>query len=500
MLKTQRPSESFIGNDDQNSMRSGRRSMSVPDKRHEDVFKKLNAAGQAHVLRFWDELNSDQRQALAQQVEELDFALIAKFAQNIQNPANAGQYQPGSLKPFNVIELPKSEAERVRQAEAKRVGEEALRKNKVGVIVVAGGQGTRLRFDDPKGVYPVGPITTRSLFQYHTEKIMALERKYGCTIPFYIMTSEATNPKTIEFFDEKKHFGKDPNTVIVFKQGMLPPLDLHGKMFLGEKGYLSMSPDGHGGVLKALINNRLIEDMAGRSLETLFYFQVDNVMVKICDPVFIGFHLMENAEMSAKTVYKRDPDEKLGHVGTVDGKSMVVEYTELSKAEKNERNADGRLKFGQGSIAIHAFSRSFFQRLAAEKVELLYHMANKSIPYVDENGNLLKPVHPNGFKFEQFIFDAIPYARKVMIMETDRNEEFAPIKNKEGEDSPATARQALSDLLGKWLEQCGHAVKRDPHGYVVSRIEISPLFAMDDEELCRKLPSDFSFSGDLLLE
>ncbi len=474
--------------------------MFVTSEKAEELLIKLNAIQQAHIWRFWPELDLQQRQTLATQVEELDFELVEKFVRLILSHNNSHHYHPWTLEPVDVISLPQNEAEKAHFAEATKIGEKALRNGKVGVILVAGGQGSRLGFDAPKGTFPVGPITERTLFQYHVEKILALERRYGCTIPFYVMTSEATHEQTVDYFSRNEYFGKDKNSFILFRQGVLPAFDANGKILLAEKWRVNMSPDGHGGLLKALVKNHLLEDMLRRGVETLFYFQVDNVLIKIADPVFVGFHLMQDAEMSAKTVYKRDPYEKIGHIGRIDGRYATVEYTELSEAEKNSRNADGRLKFGQGSIAIHAFSRTFFQRLADEKVELPYHLAHKRIPFVNDRGQVVKPPRPNGFKFEQFIFDALPLARKVMVMETERSEEFAPIKDMDGLDSPKTARQALSDLYGKWLENCGYAIKRGNDGHVINKVEISPLFAIDETELGNKLTKSVTPDGDILLE
>ncbi len=466
---------------------------------YNELYAKLSAIQQEHILRFWTEIDSQQRQVMAAQIEGLDFDLVDKFVRLIVSDGGSGHYQPGTLEPVHVVTQPKNEAERSQLVEAKNIGEDALRKGQVGVILVAGGQGTRLNFDAPKGTFPVGPVSGRSLFQYHTEKVLALERRYGCAIPFHIMTSEATHEETLAYFDRNEYFGKDESSFVFFRQGALPAFDAQGKMLLSEKWQVSMSPDGHGGLLKALAKNHLLQDMQQKGVETLFYFQVDNVLIKIADPVFIGFHLLQQAEMSAKTVYKRDPDEKIGHIGKIDGRYAVVEYTELSEAEKNARNADGRLKFGQGSIAIHAFSRAFLQRLADENVELPYHLAHKKIPFVNDRGQLVNPLRPNGFKFEQFIFDALPLAHRVMVMETTRSEEFAPIKDSDGEDSPKTARQALSDLFGKWLEHCGHAIRRGSDGHVVNKIEISPLFALDEKELGKRLARDFAPDGDILL-
>jgi len=462
---------------------------------YQQAMEKLAHLQQEHVLRFWDDLDDEQQQSLLHQIAELDKNLLSTFTQMIKDLESAKHYQPGTLEPMSVIPIPSTQEQQNDYDWAYKVGEQAIGSGKVGAILVAGGQGTRLGFDGPKGTFPVGPITGRTLFQYHTEKLLALEKRYNTTIPFYIMTSEANDQQTREFFRKNSYFGKSPDSFIFFQQGMLSPIDENGKLFLEEKWKIARSPDGHGGLLKALRKNHLITDMATRGVEYLFYFQVDNVLVKICDPAFIGYHVLHNSEMSAKTVYKRSPEEKLGNIGTIDGKVVTIEYTELSKEEKEATTADGRLKFGQGSIAIHVFSRSFFERLTTENIDLPYHLAHKKITHIDALGRRIKPEAPNGYKFEQFIFDAFPFARNVMVMETDRSQDFSPIKNASGEDSPETARQDLRNLFTSWLKEIGVEVPED-----VKNIEISPLYALNVRDLKQKLPKDFTFHGDLLLE
>src|SRR4030067_857555 len=277
------------------------------------------------------------------------------------------------------------------------------------------------------------------------------------------MTSEANHQQTISFFKQHRYFGRQAERFVFFKQGMHPAISREGRIFLAEKHQLSRSPDGHGGLLKAIKKNCVLEDMENRGLEILFYFQVDNVLVNLCDPAFLGFHILQHSEMSAKTVYKIHPEEKLGHIGTIDGKICTIEYTELSRDEMYAVNADGRLKFGQGSIAIHVFNVSFFKRLLqTEGSALPYHVAHKKIPHVNDAGTLVNPAKANGYKIEQFIFDAFPFAEKVLVMETDRKSDFSPIKNAAGDDSVQAARQDLANMWGGWLEELGVAIAKTP--------------------------------------
>ncbi len=459
---------------------------------------ELKQHGQEHILQFLDLLDSKQQQELLGQIKQIDFKLLNYCRSLLTSKEKAGHYIPGTLRPISVIELPKTPAEQKEVEKARNLGEQVIAKGKVAVVLVAGGQGTRLGYDGPKGTFPVGPVTGRTLFQYHTEKILALEKRLHTVIPFYIMTSEMNYLQTTKFFAHHHYFGKDKDTMIFFRQGMLPTLSDTGKMFLEEKGKISAAPDGHGGLLRALFKNKILDDMEKRGVEYIFYFQVDSPLTQVCDPVFIGNHVLHGAEMSAKSVYKSDPFEKLGNIGQVNGKNVVIEYTELSAMEMEARQPDGRLVFGQGSIGVHVFSVSFFRRLEKENIRLPYHLAHKKIPWINDSGRLVKPVKPNGFKFEQFIFDALPFAEKIMVQETDRKKDFSPIKNKEGQDSPEQARQDLENLFGAWLEKAGFPVQRDQTGNVLDVIEISPLVAMNEQEFLERKPTAQQIKGGYL--
>ena len=465
-----------------------------------ETMNNLKLVGQEHILRFWDELSETQKEEFLKEIDTLELDLIKKFKGLIGEKDKIAGYIPGTLEPYEVIRIPKTPKEKALYAEAVKKGEDALRAGKVGAILVAGGQGSRLGFNGPKGVFQVGPITDRTLFQYHTEKIMALEKRFNTVIPFYIMTSKMNHQDTMSFFENHNYFNRPKESFIFFSQGMLPTLDEDGCLILENKAHLSLAPDGHGGLIKALDVNGLVKDMADKGIDWLYYFQVDNVLVNICDPAFIGYHIGYESEMSAKTVYKLYPEEKLGNIGLIDGKVATIEYTELSEEEKNARTSDSLLKFGQGSIAIHVFSRSFFERLLLDKKELPYHIAHKKITKIDQNGHKIVPDEPNGYKFEQFIFDIFPYAKKVAVMETDRSEDFSPIKNAEGVDSPETARADLMEQFARWLEGAGISIERDVTGNVKNRIEISPLYANDEQSLKSRIRENFSSKEDLLLE
>jgi UDP-N-acetylglucosamine/UDP-N-acetylgalactosamine diphosphorylase len=362
-----------------------------------------------------------------------------------------------------------------------------LAAGEVGVILVAGGSGTRLGYDGPKGTFPIGPVSSASLFQIHAEKLAALVARYGKPIPLYIMTSPENHEATIAFFESHGLFGLEH--VRFFTQGQMPAVDrATGKVLLASPGRVALSPDGHGGTLAALAAPgpdgmpSCLDEMRDRGVRTLFYFQVDNPLVRIAEPSFIGLHREVNAEVSFKVVERTSPDEKLGVVVTVDGRPQVIEYSDLPAELAGRRLPEGPLELWAGSIAVHILERTFIERLVGEH-SLPFHRALKKVTFVDEGGQIVKSAEPNAVKFEQFIFDVLPMAERWAMVETDRAGEFEPLKNAVGPDSPATVHQRMSDQFGNWLEQAGAVIPRRPDGSVPFGIEISPLFALDASEL-----------------
>jgi len=470
------------------------------DERYRRMKERLGVLGQEQVLRYWPALDEEGRRGLLNQLEALDMEFIAAQRERAWPPVEAGAGSLEGFSPMPHIPLPSGPEEERAWERARRHGEELLADGAVGVLVVAGGQGTRLGYPGAKGKYPVGPVSGRSLFQFHIEKMVAMERRYGRPLPFYVMTSPANHEETIAFFKQNSWFGKDPGTILCFPQRMLPVFDTRGQLLLESPARLSLSPDGHGGVLYALRKHQLLEDMRRRGIRHLFHFQVDNVLVRIADPAYMGFHEETGAEMSARTVRKRDPWEKLGNIGRQNGICKVIEYSELPEEKKTACTAAGELLFGQGSIAIHLFSLDFLERLLRQKIELPYHIARKKMASVEEQGAELAAGGLNAVKFEQFIFDAFSFAERVLVLETDRRLEFSPIKNREGEDSPATARRDLSELFAGWLEACGIRPRRHADGSLAVPIEISPLYAMSAAELGAKISSGLDPEREILLE
>ncbi|NLP09367.1 UDPGP type 1 family protein [bacterium] len=470
------------------------------EQRYRRILDVMTSLGQEQVLRFWPTLTDIEKRALLDQLEALDAEQLQRQSELIKQYRAETTSRLPQLEPFPVIPLAVTAAEQARDQQAAATGRELLRQGKVAVLVVAGGLGSRLGREEPKGCLEIGPISRRSLFQFHTEKIIRLQSLYGKPILFLIMTSEQNHADTVEYFHRHHYFGMNRDTLFFFSQSSQPAFDQHGKLLLRSRSDLALSPDGHGGLLTALQRHRLVDTLQNAGVELLYYFQVDNVLCRIADPVFLGHHVLQQAEMASKSVAKRNAEEKVGVFCRVNGRPAVVEYSELDDTLRHQRDEQGGLRFKQGSIAIHTFSLTFFRRLFEAKVNLPYHLAFKKMPCLDEQGRPVTPERENAYKLEQFIFDALPYARNTIVVETSREEEFSPVKNATGLDSPETATRALVELFARWLEKAGVTVPRGPDGLSQHRLEISPLYALDEDDLRSKIPCKLEIRGDTFFD
>lgn len=444
----------------------------------------ITTAGQADLLRFWETLTEEQQSAFASQLAGVNWQemprLIAEYV--LQRPRTT---IPEDLGPAPYFPLkPRNAEEKALYDRARARGVELLRAGKVSCLTVAGGQGTRLGFDGPKGTYPIGPVSGRPLFEYFAESIRRIGAKYGRPLRWYLMTSLLNRAATEEFFRKNSFFGLDPEQVFFFTQGTMPAVGYDGKLLLASKSSLSLSPDGHGGTLLALRKSGALDRMAEDGVEYLSYFQVDNPLVPVADPLFIGLHDLEKSEMSAIMLAKTNPYEKLGNFCVSGGRVSIIEYSDLPAELAERRNADGSLAFIAGSPAIHMISREFIARLTAGgSLKLPWHRADKKIPCIDADGNPVHPAEPNGVKLESFIFDAMPLAERTMVLEGDRKSVFAPTKNPTGVDSVESCRAMLIDRDARRLEAAGVKVPRRADGVVDAKIEVSPLAVADDEDM-----------------
>lgn len=465
----------------------------------------LGDIGQGHVLAFFDRLDPARRCALIEQLAGLDLAsipaLIDEYVTTKPEPHLPADIRPAPYYPND----PAADFRPWDRDRFRAVGEDLLRAGKVACFTVAGGQGTRLGYDGPKGCYPAGAITGKSLFQFFAEAIAKTGQKFGRTPPWYIMTSPLNHEATAAFFEEHGYFGLARDAVSFFPQGVMPSFDIRtGGMLLADASTLATNPDGHGGSLTALKVSGALADMRRRGVEHISYFQVDNPIVRVADPVFLGLHAAapdSSGEMSSKMLAKAYPEEKLGMFCVADGTLQVIEYSDLPMDRQRERLADGRLRFLAGSPAIHILSVAFVEKLTGDpRFALPYHRAEKRVVCIDpaalagasaSGGRAIPepvtPSAPNAVKLERFVFDAIPLAARSIVYEADRVEEFAPIKNAEGVDSPQSSREIQTLRAARWLEALGTPVpwREETDGAGNTRrvpdctIELSPLTAIE---------------------
>ena len=452
--------------------------------------------GQGHVFRFFDDLSPVAQDELNRQAAAIDLSEVAAlFDTLVRHPGAGNDSIADSLSPADFIPLPAHGGDPVRWAEAEAVGEAALRAGRVAAFTVAGGQGTRLGFDGPKGTFPVTPVRQASLFQVFAEKIAAAGSRYGKPVPWFIMTSAINHDDTVAFFERHGYFGLDPAKVRFFSQGLMPAVDGEGRILMSGPGEIALSPDGHGGSLRALVRSGAIAAMESEGVDLISYFQVDNPLVRCVDPAFIGFHLLAESELSSKALPKAYPEEKVGiFCRDATGRDVVIEYSDMPERLTNERDADGQLRFRAGSIAIHIFGRDFVKRLGSGEdaaAALPFHRAHKKVPHIDDTGSPVDPAAPNGWKFEMFVFDALPFAENPVIIETAREDDFSPVKNADGADSPRTSVEDQLRQFARWAKAAGIDLEVDETALPAVVFEVTPTFADTEArfvEACRALP------------
>ncbi|MEL7499293.1 MAG: UDPGP type 1 family protein [Planctomycetota bacterium] len=453
--------------------------MSVTTKT--ELESRLAEHGQSHLLRFWDELCESSQQKLADQIAQIDFKLIEDLRLKSAEPQLWTELAARANVPTAITLEDFADPKTVDAAVA--TGKSALKAGELAMVLVAGGQGSRLGFHHPKGMYPVGPVSNASLYQIHFEKVLARARQFGAPIPMYVMTSPPTHDETTTFLQQHQFFGMDPDHVKIFCQGTMPAIDEAGQLLLASKDEVFLSPNGHGGTLAALVDHGCLEHARSLGVKHLFYGQVDNPLIQICDPALIGFHINSGSEMTSQVVRKIHALQKVGNVVEVDGQVQIIEYSDLPEQSAKQVDDQGNLKLWAGSIAVHIFDLGFLETSSSEAETLPFHRAFKKVPFIDSAGELISPDGPNATKFERFIFDLLPFAKNAIVCEVAATDGFCALKNAPGAaaETEAHVRQAISDLHRRWIEQAG--------GHVAENInvEISPLCAVDSEMVSQQL-------------
>lgn len=464
--------------------------------------QRLAQFSQLHTLQFWNQLNSAEQHQLLEQLTAADLKLLQEIWKSSKSPDpstdNAAERISSAKAPGMVIRQPASAEDQAAWKAAAAAGESRLQAGKVAIVTVAGGQGTRLGFDHPKGMFPIGPVSDRTLFQIFAEQILARRKRHRASIPWFIMTSDATHDETVAFFQANNFFTMPEDSVAFFKQGSLPALDAAtGNILLSSPSSLSLSPDGHGGLIMALKNAGLLDRMQREGVEHVFYHQVDNPTVIMADPALIGFHAQQKSLLTTNVVCKSSPTERMGVLVDVNGHTEIIEYSELTPEQAASCDDSGQWIFWAGNTAIHVFERAFLQQLAEEGCRLPLHVARKNVAFIDSSGQLVQPTdaaNPNAIKLERFIFDALPLAERTLIVEGNREREFNPVKNKSGADSADTARAALNRIGREWLAAAGQPVSAS------QPVEISPLQALDADQLQSKLADRTLKLADLITD
>ncbi|MDR3316491.1 MAG: UTP--glucose-1-phosphate uridylyltransferase [Puniceicoccales bacterium] len=437
---------------------------------------------QDHVVPFFENLGEDRHSELLAQLESIDFSQLRREVLRLRRPSCDGS----RLRPATCIPLPGTTTEKARWKQAWVDGETVLRRGEVAVITVAGGQGTRLGFDRPKGFFPITPVKGKSLFQLFAEKIRAGECRYGCTVPWLILTGPDHLEETKAFFVEQKNFGL--REVYIFAQGQLPTIDMDGKLILSAKDSVAMHPDGHGGLLCALEKIGLLQTLRLPRIRHFSYFQVDNPLASPLDPYFIGFHTGMEAQVSSRCVRKNFPGEKVGVFVESEDRTRVMEYSDLPPECAMATDVSGRLHFGLANVAIHLFEANFLEHFcqAGRSNSLPLHISLRKVPYINAAAHLVRPVEINAIKLERFIFDLLPQAECAVLLEGRREEIFSPVKNSAGLDSVETSKRDQTRQFADWLARGKVDLIRDAGGTPPFFLEIAPSFAVSCEEFLEK--------------
>ncbi|KAH9829465.1 nucleotide-diphospho-sugar transferase [Rhodofomes roseus] len=477
---------------------------------YDSTLKRYEAAGQGHLLQFWPKLSESERASLLAQLDALDIDRVNRIytravSSEKDKAENAGK---DAIEP-----LPEDAADSVigdpaKEKEWRSIGLKAIAHGQVGVLLMAGGQGTRLGSSAPKGCYDIGLPSHKSLFQYQAERIARLQTvaaqengkaSGSVVIPWYVMTSGPTRRETESFFKKHDYFGLSPKNVVFFEQGTLPCLTTEGKVILEDPSKIAVAPDGNGGLYAALRkplspsdSRTVLSDLGARKVQYIHSYCVDNCLVKVADPVFLGYCIQKQADCAAKVVPKAYPTESVGVVARQGDRYSVIEYSEISKEQAERRDPKtGELAFRAANIVNHFYTTAFLHSTESIEEELAHHIARKKIPYVDEQGQTVKPTKPNGMKLEMFVFDVFPFTKHFAVLEVARNEEFSPLKNAPGtgSDDPETSRRDLISQHKRFLERVSATVAEGVE------IEISPLVSYAGEGLETVKGKKFTRSG-----
>ena len=412
------------------------------DKKQE-VIDTLKEYNQEHIIRLIEKLDEEKQNRLIKQIQSIDLHQIMELYNNTKKEI---EFKESKIEPLKYLDKSKLTEEQRKKFD--KLGEETIKNGEYAVVTMAGGQGTRLGHPGPKGTFKLDVYGKgKYLFEILTENLKEANQKYGTTIPWYIMTSKENNKETVEFLEKNNYFGYDKNFVTIFAQSELPLVDDNGKLLIGKNFMIKEASDGNGGTYSSLRASGCLADMKEKGIKWVFIGSVDNALLKMVDVTLLGMAKSQNVQIASKSVVKANPHERVGVFCKMNGHPKVIEYTELPEKMAEQRDRHGELKYGESHIMCNLYTIEAIEKISNEI--LIYHSAHKKNSYIDEDGKEIIPEEPNSYKFESFIFDAFEFFDDIAILRGKREDDFAPVKNKEGVDSPRTAKELYEKFWNK---------------------------------------------------
>ena len=415
--------------------------------KEENLIENLKIYGQTRTLKILENVDKETRKKIIEELHDINFIQLKELYNNIKEEAevNVGELKP--IKTLNPDKITKEEKEMY-----ENVGADILRNNKFAVVTMSGGQGTRLGYKGPKGTFKIDvEPQAKYLFEIIVDTLQRANKKYNVTIPWYIMTSNENNDEIVKFMEEHNYFGYDKEYIGFFEQGELPLITEDGQILLDENYNIKKASDGNGSIFKSMYIKGVLEDMKTKGIEWVYIGSIDNVLLKMVDTLLMGVAIKEGSEIATRSIFKNCPTERIGSLCIQDGKVKVIEYSELPQDMIEAKDEDGEILFGESHVMCNLFSIKALEKISLQNLQ--YHKAHKKYSYLDENGKLVEPEEPNAYKFEYFIFDSFEFFNQISIVRGKREEDFAPVKNKEGVDSPATASKLYNEYWRKQNER-----------------------------------------------
>ena len=401
----------------------------------QDTIDLLKIYNQEHIIKLSEKLDENQKQVLVEQISKIDFHQLKELYDNTKKEI---EIKENKIEPLPYLDKKKLSEEQ--KEEFQRLGEAVLEKGEYAVVTMAGGQGTRLGHSGPKGTFKLDVYGKgKYLFEILAENLKEANQKYGKIIPWYIMTSKENNDETIEFMEKHNYFGYDKDSVRFFAQSELPLVDVNGKLLVGKDMKIKEASDGNGGTYSSLRASGCLAEMKEKGIKWVFIGGVDNALLKMADTILLGMAIDKKVQIASKSIVKANPHERVGVFAKMNGHPKVIEYSEMPEKMAEEVDSDGELKYGEAHIMCNLYTIEAIEKISKET--LIYHSAFKKNSYVDENGKEVTPQEENSYKFESFIFDAFELFDDIAILRGKREDDFAPVKNKEGVDSPKTAKE-----------------------------------------------------------